>query len=156
MNKVNSQLAGKLASLIQAMGYEYVGCEFLTQGRQTLLRIYIDTPSRVTVADCAKVNQQVGAMLAVENIIQGAYTLEVTSPGIDRPLFAMMDYQRFIGSQIKVRLYEPLNGRKQFKGLLKRVEGQKIYLFVEGNVDEIGLELPTIAKANLIGDVSFK
>ncbi len=103
---------------IAVLGYELVGTEYLPQGKHSLLRIYIDTPDGITVEDCERVSHQVSGLLDVEDSIQGQYTLEVSSPGLDRPLFKIEHFDRFIGQQIKVRLKLPLSGQRNFTGKL--------------------------------------
>jgi len=155
MRKIDSVLHERLAKLIKSMGCELVGGELQSRGRQVALMLYIDSASGVTVDDCSKVSQQVSAMLDVEDFIQGRYTLEVSSPGINRPLFTIEHYQKHIGKQVKVRLAVPVNQRKQYKGILKRIEGEDIYLLTEIGGIEIEVKLPfsIIEKANLIADV---
>lgn len=156
MNKINPVLHERLATLIGSMGYELLGCELLPQGRQMIFRIYIDGKDGVTLDDCTRVSYQVSAMLDVEDPIQGHYSLEVSSPGIDRPLFEIEHFRRFIGKLVKIRLRSPVNQRKQFKGILQRVEGENIYLLLEETGQEVTLPYSAVDKANLVGDVSFK
>lgn len=144
-------LKDRLASVVNAMGYEFVGCETQRQGRGTLLRVYINSEEGVTLDDCSKVSRQVSAMLDVEDPIQGQYTLEVSSPGVDRPLFEANQYQKFIGKRIKIRLHTPLNDRRNFAGELLRIEGMNIYLLVDGT--EIVVPFSSIEKANVIADI---
>lgn len=153
MRKVNPALYERLETLISSMGYELVGCELLPQGRQMLFRLYLDSPKGVTVDDCSLVSRQVSAMLDVEDPFQGHYTLEVSSPGIDRPLFEKAHFLKAVGKKIKLRLAMPINGRRQYKGTLQRVEGDDIYLLVEGSEQEVKLPFSVIEKANLIGDI---
>ncbi|HEX4045615.1 MAG TPA: ribosome maturation factor RimP [Gammaproteobacteria bacterium] len=166
MNKWSPLLQDKLKSLIESMGYEFVGGELIPQGRHALLRIYIDRPvaqpaadaaskTGVTIDDCAVVSRQIGAMLDVENTIQGSYTLEVSSPGINRPLFTLAQYQGYIGSQVKIRLYTSLNGRRQYKGTLTRVSEESIYLLMDGAAQELMLPFNMIEKAHVIGEVDL-
>jgi ribosome maturation factor RimP len=117
-----------------------------------LLRIYIDTEAGVTVDDCTKVSRQVSAMLDVEDPIQGHYTLEVSSPGLDRPLFEIAHYQKFVGRELKIRLYTPLDGRRNFVGTLLRVEEATITLLVEQT--EVEMSFSDIEKAKLIPDLA--
>lgn len=158
MAKIDPVLRESLERLINSMGYEMVGCELSPQGRQMLFRIFIDKEAAkngVSVDDCSKVSHQVSAMLEVEDPIQGRYILEVSSPGIDRPLFELKHYQKYIGSRVKVRLYSPIQQRRQFTGLLKRVEGDDIYLLVDGSQEEVVLPFSAIEKAHLIGEISW-
>lgn len=152
MRRIDPALQARLEPLLSTMGFELVGCEQLTAGRQILFRIYIDAPRGVTADDCAEVSRQVGAMLDVEDPFPGRYTLEVSSPGIDRPLFERKHFERFIGSEVRVRLQMPINKRRQYKGTLLRVEGEAIYLSLESG-EEIMLPFSAVEKANLIGKI---
>lgn len=155
MKKIDPVLHERLATLISSMGCELVGYEMTMQGRQMVFRIYIDKEHGVTVDDCSQVSRQVGSMFDVEDAFQGRYNLEVSSPGIDRPLFELGHYQKYVGSQIKVKLHSPIEQRRQFKGTLTRVEGEDIYLLVDDTAQEVKLPYALIDKANLIGDVNM-
>lgn len=155
MGKINPVLYERLETLIVSMGYELVGCELLPQGRQMAFRIYIDSKTGVTVEDCSLVSRQVSAMMDVEDPIQNRYLLEVSSPGIDRPLFEIKHYHQYIGRHIRVRLRLAINERKHYKGVLQRVEEEDIYLFVEELMQEVKVPFAAIEKANLIGDIHF-
>ncbi len=155
MRNVEATLHDRLASLVSAMGYEFVGCELLSQGRgSALLRIYIDKENGITLTDCSNVSHQVSAMLDVEDPIQGQYSLEVSSPGLNRPLFEVAHYQRFIGNQIKVRMHNPQEGQRNFVGVLLRVDNTDIHLLVDAK--EVTLPFSGIEKANVIADVSIR
>lgn len=147
-----TSLRDLLANTVNSMGYEFVGCEMHGQGRGSVLRIYIDSATGVTADDCSKVSRQVSAMLDVEDPIQGKYTLEISSPGLDRPLFEIAHYQKFIGSRIKVRLAAPVNDRRNFVGVLLRVEGDDIHLLLDS--EEVILPFSNIEKAKVIADIA--
>ena len=152
MRPVETTLKDILTQQIEGMGYEFVGCELQKQSSHgSLLRIFIDKEKGVTIDDCSKVSRQVSAVLDVEDPIQGPYTLEVSSPGLDRPLFEIAHYQKFIGSKVKVRSLMPINDRRNFVGILLRVEKDNIILEVDN--DEIMLPFANIEKAKLIADV---
>jgi len=158
MRKIDSALHERLTKIIDAMGYELLGCELVSQGRHTLFRIYIDildasSQKGVTVDDCSRVSYQVSAMLDVEDPFQGQYTLEVSSPGINRPLFELKHYQKYIGNVVKVKLHIPINQRRQYKGVLQRVEGENIYLLSDDLNQEVELPFSAIEKANLVVDI---
>lgn len=154
MKKIDPVLRDKLATLINSMGYELIGCEMLPSGRQMIFRIYIDSKKGVSLNDCSLVSHQVSAMFDVEDPFQGRYALEISSPGIDRPLFEIEHYQKYVGEKVKIRLYAPINRRRQYKGILKRVEGENIYL-LDDTGSEVMLPFSAIEKANLIGDISL-
>lgn len=148
MSNVEMTLRDRLASLITAMGYEFVGCEIQRQGRSSVLRVYIDSENGITLDDCSKVSHQVSAMLDVEDPIQGNYNLEISSPGLDRPLFEIAQYRKFIGNRIKVRMHDPIYNQRNFVGVLQRVEETEIYLLVD--TEEVVLPFPSIEKAKVI------
>lgn len=128
---------------------ELWGLEFFTQGKHSLLRIYIEkAETGVTIDDCEAVSRQVSAILDVEDPIQGQYTLEVSSPGMDRPLFSVSQYQRFVGSNISLRLRVPLAGRRKFTGTLVSVDAEKITLSFDNESVEIIFD--QIEKANIV------
>ena len=143
------ELESLLRPTIVGMGYELLGIEFFPQGKGALLRIYIDTPAGVTVEDCERVSHQVGGVLDVEDPISGHYVLEVSSPGLDRPLFTPDQYRRFIGEEITVRLMYPLEGRRKFTGVLQDVVGDDDVIIADGGM-EIRLPLKEIEKARLV------
>jgi ribosome maturation factor RimP len=155
MKKIDPVLHERLSQLIGSMGYELVGCETVPQGRQMIFRIYIDSPKGVTVDDCSRVSRQVGAMMDVEDPFESRYALEVSSPGIDRPLFEIEHYRKYIGKRIKLKLYSPVNQRRQFKGVLQRVEGEDIFLLVDDTEQEVKLSYSMIEKASLVGEISI-
>ncbi len=127
------------------------GVEFFQQGRRSVLRLYIDTESGVTVDTCAEVSRQVSALLDVEDPIAGEYVLEVSSPGWDRPLFTLEQFKLFEGSVISVRLLMPVAGRRRFKGQLIEVteEGQ-LSMNVDG--ESVQMAFSQIDKANLVAE----
>jgi ribosome maturation factor RimP len=161
MRKLDPALHERLITLINSMGYDLVGCEIGQQDGQQALRVFIDSLEEsekkgVTLDDCSQVSRQVGAMLDVDNPIQGRYVLEVSSPGIDRPLFELRHYHRHIGSEVKIRLSSPINQRRQFKGRLQRVEGENIYIQVEDSEESVVLPFSAIEKANVVGEVNVR
>ena len=136
---------------VEALGYEFVGCEFHAWGRDSVLRIYIDKPGGITVDDCQKVSHQVSAVLDVEDPISGEYHLEISSPGIDRPLFTLEHYQRFVGHPIDLTLTVAQEGRRRYKGQLEEVLGTGDQAEIKIKVDgqHIQVLFSNIAKANL-------
>lgn len=153
MKKIDPVLNTRLETLLVSMGYDYVGAEILPMNGSKVFRIFIDSPNGVSVEDCSKVSRQVSAMMDVEDPFQSRYSLEVSSPGIDRPLFELKHFEQHVGSQVKIRLQSPINQQRQFKGILKRVEGESIHLLVEGSEKEVVLPYAAVDKANIIGDV---
>ncbi len=148
MGQAGNQLEAIIEPAVKALGFELVGVEYISQGRHSMLRIYIDSDAGITVDDCADVSNQVSAVLDVEDPIRGEYTLEISSPGVDRPLFKMEHYERFAGHQVELRLRLPIEGRRKYKGTIKRVEENQVVVEVEGG--EHRFSLADIEKARLV------
>lgn len=145
---VNEVLDQMLSSAVTMLGYEYWGSELLRQGRYSLLRVYIESERGITLDDCERVSRQISALLDVEDPISGSYTLEVSSPGMDRPLFTVAHYQKAIGKKIKVRMRVPQNDRRNFLGELKTVNHEAITVMGDG--ETWILPLAEIEKANVV------
>jgi len=117
-----------LEPVVNGLGYELVGLEYHPNRKRGLLRIYIDHSAGIGVDDCARVSHQVSGVLDVEEPVSDEYNLEVSSPGLDRPIFKTADYDRFIGEQIRVRLDGTLDGRRKFRGRLLGLEGDAVVI----------------------------
>ena len=113
-----------------------------------MIRIYIDKESGIDISDCERVSRQVSAVYDVEEPIAGEYTLEVSSPGLERPLFRLSQFQQYVGDEIQLRVKRPQDGRKNFKGDLVRVGENGIFLSIDGK--ELEFQHSDIDKANLI------
>jgi ribosome maturation factor RimP len=135
-----------LEPTLAAMGYELADLDAHV-GRRGLLRLYIDRPGGVTVDDCQRVSEQVGAWLDVEDPLPGSYVLEVSSPGFDRRLRTAAHFERFGGEQARIELRDALGGRRKFVGKLAGVEGSEVVLEVDGEL--VRLPLSDIAVARL-------
>ena len=142
------QLQALLAPVVEALGYQCWGVEFISQGRHSLLRVYIDHADGILIDDCEKVSRQISAVLDVEDPVSGEYTLEVSSPGMDRPLFTLEQFAAHAGEQVKIRLRSPYEGRRNFQGVLRGVEEQDVIVQVEDH--EYLLPIESIDKANII------
>lgn len=138
-----------LEPAVAAVGCELVGVEYHPAGRQSLLRVYIDRPEGVTVQDCEAVSHQVSGVLDVEDPIPGQYTLEVSSPGLDRPLFRLADFERFAGRQVRLKLERDLEGRRNFRGTLQRVEDGQVVLETDDG-QELRVSVDEIEQARLV------
>lgn len=147
VSKKVEALTTMLAPAVAAVGFELWGVDLLQQGRHSLLRLYIDGPEGVGVDDCATVSHQVSGVLDVEDPITGEYTLEVSSPGWDRPLFSLSQFGRFVGNEVSVRLASPLNGRRRYKGVVQRITDSEVELLVEGAA--VLIPFAAIDKANV-------
>ncbi len=149
MSANEAQLSELIRPTVEALGVELWGLEFLIQGKYSVLRVYIDRPEEgVTIDDCEKVSRQISGIFDVEDPIAGEYTLEVSSPGMDRPLFTLAQFARFIGSEAAVRLRAPLEGRRKYKGIIQSVSEDSLCLVVDGK--QFQLPGNSIDKANLV------
>jgi len=146
--KFEHKLTDMLRPSVEQVGKELLGVEFISAGNNSILRLFIDHENGIDVDDCAEVSRQVGAILDVEDPISSEYSLEVSSPGVDRPLFDLAHYEAVIGETVEIKLSISLNGRRKFKGLLQAIENDTLVVVVDG----IDYELPysNIDKANLV------
>jgi ribosome maturation factor RimP len=144
----SEQLGAILRPVVESLGFELWGLEYHSGSKPVLLRVYIDHPDGITVDDCGDVSEQVGAVLDVEEPIRGDYTLEVSSPGIERPLFTAEQYRQYLGSDVKVRLAWPEHGRRNYRGRLLSVSENGIEVEVEG--ESFALPFGAIARARLL------
>lgn len=151
---IAEKIAELLAPAVSAMGYEWVGLEYIPQRGNAVLRIYIDAAAGITVDDCAAVSHQVSGVLDVEEPLQERYTLEVSSPGADRLLFTREHYERFLGHKVNLRVVFPIDGRRKFSGVIKALGADNIVLEEDGKEFEIALA--QVDKARLVPEVSMK
>ena len=145
-------LRDMLEPAVTALGCELVGIEYHPSGKHSLLRVYIDKPDGITVDDCSAVSYQVSGLLDVEDPIPGHYTLEVSSPGLDRPLFQARDFERFAGQQVKVRMRFPVEGQRNFRGLLQGLHEQQVVI-EEQDGKRVSLPLDQVEQARLVPDI---
>jgi len=136
-----------LEPVIVDLGYKLWGIEFISSSKPSILRIYIDAENGIGIDDCERVSRQVAAVLDVEDPISSKYTLEVSSPGCDRPLFEGYQYVSNIGKNIKLRLSIPFDGRRNFQGLLQNVINNELIMLVDDIEYTLPLEL--VDKANV-------
>lgn len=138
-----------LRPVVEGLGYELWGIEFRSQGRHSVLRVFIDDQDDgVSVEDCEKVSRQVSGVLDVEDPIQNEYTLEVSSPGMDRPLFRLEQFDDWAGHQVSIRLRMAFEGRRKFQGVLRGTEGGDVVVVVDDH--EYLLPFESIDKANIV------
>jgi ribosome maturation factor RimP len=153
-----TDIAKLLTPTIASLGVELLGAEYLPAPGSALLRLYIDVPEAaageearaVTIEDCEAVSREVSAQLDVEDPISGNYTLEVSSPGVDRPLFSPAQFTRFLGERAKVGLKLPQDGRRRLQGTIAAVDGDRITFDLDGTPFEVGFD--NIDKARLMPD----
>jgi ribosome maturation factor RimP len=141
-----------LEPAVRALGYELVGVEYNTGSKGGgLLRVYIDKEQGITVDDCQVVSHQVSGVLDVEDPIAGNYTLEVSSPGLDRLLFKPADFERFAGRQVKLTLAYPVEGRRKYTGRIVGLQDTNVVIELDGS--ELSLPFDQIGKARLVPDI---
>ncbi len=146
--QIQDQLNAILEPVVTGLGYELVGIEYRPNVTNGLLRIYIDKEDGIDVDDCAQVSRQVSGVLDVEDPITGQYNLEVSSPGINRPLFKLEDYQQFSGNKAKIHLNGLYEGRRKVVGTLQGIDVREILIEVDG--EQVKVPFDQIAKARLI------
>ncbi len=145
---IYKQLDTVLAPALVHLGYEYWGCEQRLEGRRSIYCIYIDKPGGVNLDDCAKVSADLSALLEAESDLSEAYVLEVSSPGIERPLFNLQHYQRFVGEVVSIKLHEKMAERRLWQGVLAAVTDKEVVI----KVDEAEYPIPfiNIARGHLV------
>jgi ribosome maturation factor RimP len=145
------ELNALLAPLLRDLGLELVGIEFSPGHGGSLLRVYIDVEGRpVTIDDCERASREISALLDVNDPVAGRYTLEVSSPGLDRPLFTPEQFARFVGEAVKINVNLPIDGRRRFHGTISAIEGDRITIEQDG--EAVTLVHANIAKARLAPD----
>lgn len=155
-----AEISNLLAPTVESLGVELLGIEYLPGSGGATLRLYIDVPAGetgpegeprlVSIEDCEAVSREISAQLDVEDPISGNYTLEVSSPGIDRPLFNLEHFKRFQGETAKVTLKLPQEGRRRLTGRIERIEESTIVFVVDGA--EFVADIENIDKARLVPD----
>jgi ribosome maturation factor RimP len=148
LTKQEQRLTELLSPTVEAAGFELLGCEFVPAGRHSTLRLFIDHPDGVTVDHCALVSREVGAILDVEDPIPNEYNLEVSSPGLDRPLFTPTHFAKVVGQKVEVKLAIPQDGRRRFKGQLLEIVDDMLVIEVDGK--PYRLLMDNVDKANVV------
>lgn len=149
MTELNREAIVKIMERVAAReGLELVHWEAVGPRNNLVLRIFIDKPGGVTHGDCETVSNQVGTLLDVEDLIPNRYVLEVSSPGIERGLYKLADYQRFAGSRIKLRTFEPIGGQRNFRGTLIGISDETINLDADGR-GRLQIPYQAVVKANI-------
>lgn len=153
MKQAPEHLLELIEPVVEGLGYECVGIEYNSHPKHGFLRIFIDGEQGVGMEDCTKVSHQVSGVLDVEDPIVGEYNLEVSSPGMDRPLFKLEQFAQFIGHTAQVNLFKPVGGRRKITGLIEKVEDNHVYLQQNGQVYKVPFQ--AMSRARLEPDYSF-
>jgi ribosome maturation factor RimP len=148
MSKKEQELETLLTPTVAALGLRVWGIEYLGQGKHSMLRIYIDRDEGVTIDDCEAVSKQVSELLDVEEVLTSSYTLEVSSPGMDRVLFKPEQYAESIGETVDVRLNYPFEGRRRVVGALTGLENDEVVVQVEDS--EYLIPLSNVQRARIV------
>ena len=146
--QVQADLTALIEPVVEGLGFELWGVEYLTHGRRAHVKVYIDSQDGVDVDDCAAVSRQLSALFDVEDPIQVQYTLEVSSPGMDRRLFTREQYRAFAGANVKLALRAPYEGRRRFTGLLCGIEDDDVV--VRSGDEEFLFPFDEIERANVV------
>ena len=139
-----------LQPLVEDLGYEFIGLEYNPNPKHSVLRIYIDHENGVGIQDCETVSRETAALLDVKDPIKSHYNLEVSSPGLDRPLFTSAHFSEFTGSEVQINLFAPQDGRRKFSGPILSAGERSVSIEQDGS--EVTLDYDNIAKAKLIPD----
>ena len=139
-----------LQPLVEDLGYEFIGLEYNPNPKHSVLRIYIDHENGVGIQDCETVSRETAALLDVKDPIRSHYNLEVSSPGLDRPLFTPAHFSEFTGSEVQINLFAPQDGRRKFSGPILSAGESNVNIEQDGS--EVTLDYDNIAKAKLIPD----
>jgi ribosome maturation factor RimP len=134
-------------------GLEFVHCQIAGSIRNSTVRVFIDKPSGVTVEDCADVSREMETILDLEDLIPSSYVLEVSSPGIERGLYSIGDFEKFSGQTARVKMAEPLDGRRNFTGTITGID-KDLVIFADKTGGTVNIPYDKIAKANLVIDLS--
>jgi len=148
MYKQNKNLVDLITPIVVAMGYELLGIEHLKQGKFSLVRLYIDKEDGINLSDCESVSHQVTGILDVEDPIQGTFNLEVSSPGLDRPIFTLDQFRRHMGEEVRVNLLSKQDDRRKFTGKLKKVGDS--YITIESDMGDVTLSEDNIDSARIV------
>lgn len=151
MNQAPTKILNLIEPAVTGLGYEFVGAEFTGQGRDSVLLVYIDSDSGILVGDCSKVSHQISGIMDVEDPISSQYRLEVSSPGMERPLFNIGHFERFKGSVVKLELRQAtLEGQRKFTGGILDVKDDTVHLHVDEEEEEVEIPFSRIKKAKLV------
>ncbi len=150
MRRVSSAIETVIEPVVSGLGYEYVGAQFGQAENGQTLRVFIDTENGVVVEDCVAVSKQLSAVLDVEDTIKSAYQLEVSSPGIDRPLFTEAQFAQQLNEMVKVKMSSSASGRRNYKGLLVGAADNTMTVEVDGI--DYQLSIDEVEEAYLLAD----
>ncbi|WP_241973764.1 ribosome maturation factor RimP [Candidatus Pantoea edessiphila] len=147
MSKLRNNLIKLVSEIIENLGYQFIGIQFI-KNHVSIFRIYIDKENGVNINDCANTSYQISKIIDTKNLISTPYNLEISSPGLNRPLFTVEQYLKFLGKKVSLLLYVAIQNRRKWKGIIKSVKGDIITVNVKGH-DKV-FAFNNIQKANLV------
>lgn len=152
MRTADDQLTRLARRVVEPMGYELVGVQWHRRGGSSgLVRVFIDHLEGITLDDCSAVSRQLGALLDVEDPFPGRYDLEVSSPGLDRPLLALAHFERFVGKRARLKLAEKFLDRRRIEGVLAGVQGELVLIDVAG--ERFAIPFRILDTASLVAEL---
>jgi ribosome maturation factor RimP len=134
--------------VVTGMGYDLIEIEHFPNPKHGVLRLYIDKEGGVTIDDCSDVSQQISALIDVEDPVKGQFNLEISSPGMDRPLRRLKDFKRFTGSKVKLKTNVPFDGQRNFTGQL--LGADEDYVVIETDTEEVSIPMSAVDKARIV------
>lgn len=150
MAKITDKIEVLIQPVIEDMDYELVGVEYIASGKHSILRVYIDSDQGIGLSDCEIVSRQLSSIFDVEEPVMTQYNLEVSSPGVERPLFNIEHYQRFLGHDVKLRLLRSVNNQRKFNGTIDSVSEANNSIELMTDTSNYKLDIELIEKANLV------
>lgn len=147
-NSIDEQIQATAARLADENNLEFVHAEIAGTKRNLTVRIFIDKEGGVTIDDCSDFSRKIEAVLDADDLIPTAYTLEISSPGLERELYSLQDFVKYSGNLAKVKTKDPINGQKNFRGKIVGVKGEEI-IFADKTNGEVSFPYNAVAKANL-------
>jgi len=141
-------VANFIEPVLDEMRLELVDMEYLSENGRWVLRIYADKPGGITLDECARVSREVGDLIEIKDFIKNEYVLEVSSPGLNRPLKKEKDFLWAIGKKVKLKMFKPIDGRRRFKGSLIKIQDGNVYLDIDTHM--FSLPFKEVEKANLV------
>ena len=151
--QIESRIREISKSAADAKGLEFVHSEVAGTKRNAVVRVFVDKPGGVTLDDCSELSRDIEGVLDIEDVVPSSYVLEVSSPGLERELYSIGDFQKFTGKAARIKTVEAIDGRKTFKGSIISVDGENI-LFDDKTVGQITIPYSNVSKANLVFDLS--
>ncbi len=146
--RVTGRVTALVEPVIEEMGFELVDVEFLTDRGRKVLRIYVDAEGGITLDECVEVSREVGTLIDLEDVVSDQYVLEVSSPGLDRPLKKEKDFAAAVGRKVKVKMKKPVEQRRNFTGILESFENDVIALQFDNHI--VDLPLKEVERARIV------